>query len=101
MKTTTSMVTRGLRQILDQTQTEFAATIGVSKDAVASWENGRNDLSASFARRIALATGVDDQTLVQAEPPLLTLSLPRLPYATALCEGNSLAGRSGAWDSAP
>lgn len=80
MKTTTSIKIRALRQILDQTQAEFAATIGVSKDAVASWEIGRNELSASFARRIALATGVDDRTLVRAELPLLTLNLPRQPY---------------------
>ena len=37
--------------------------IGVSKDAVVSWEIGRNELSATFARRIALVTGVDGRTL--------------------------------------
>jgi transcriptional regulator with XRE-family HTH domain len=54
---------RALRKIIGQTQTEFAAMVGVSKDAVASWETGRNQLSATFARRIALVTGVDGRVL--------------------------------------
>jgi transcriptional regulator with XRE-family HTH domain len=59
-----------LRQELGLTQTEFAATVGVSKDAVASWETGRNRLSDGMARRIALATGVDARTL-QGNGPLV------------------------------
>ena len=59
-----------LRKELGLTQTEFAATVGVSKDAVASWETGRNRLSDGMARRIALATGVDARTL-QANGPLV------------------------------
>jgi transcriptional regulator with XRE-family HTH domain len=54
---------RALRKILGLTQAEFAGMIGVSKDAVVSWETGRNELSATFARRIALVTGVDARTL--------------------------------------
>ena len=54
---------RALRKIIGLTQAEFAALIGVSKDAVVSWETGRNELSATFARRIALVTGVDGRTL--------------------------------------
>jgi len=54
---------RALRKIIGLTQGEFAVMIGVSKDAVASWETGRNKLSATFARRIALVTGVDARTL--------------------------------------
>ena len=54
---------RGLRKTIGLTQAEFAVMIGVSKDAVASWETGRNELSATFARRIALVTGVDGRTL--------------------------------------
>ena len=57
-----------LRQELGRTQAEFAATVGVSKDAVASWETGRNRLSAGMARRIALATGVDARTLQGSGP---------------------------------
>ena len=54
---------RALRKIIGLTQAEFAAMIGVSKDAVVSWEIGRNEVSATFARRIALVTGVDGRTL--------------------------------------
>jgi transcriptional regulator with XRE-family HTH domain len=55
---------RELRNILGQTQAEFAGMIGASKDAVVSWELGRNQLSAAFARRIALVTGADERALM-------------------------------------
>ena len=80
MKEKTYRGLTALRKLLGQTQTEFAATVGVSKDAVASWDCGRNDLSATMARRIALATGVDDRSLLRGDRPLLTMSLPRRPY---------------------
>ena len=51
---------RALRKIIGLTQAEFAVIMGVSKDAVVSWEIGRNELSATYARRIALVTGVDE-----------------------------------------
>ena len=54
---------RALRKIIGLTQAEFAVMIGASKDAVVSWEIGRNELSATWARRIALGTGVDGRTL--------------------------------------
>jgi transcriptional regulator with XRE-family HTH domain len=54
---------RALRKIIGLTQAEFAILIGASKDAVVSWETGRNELSETFARRIALATGVDGRAL--------------------------------------
>ena len=54
---------RALRKIIGLTQAEFAVLLGVSKDAVVSWEIGRNELSATFARRIALVTGVDGRNL--------------------------------------
>ena len=54
---------RALRKIIGLTQAEFAAMLGVSKDAVVSWEFGRNELSATFARRIALVTGADGRML--------------------------------------
>jgi transcriptional regulator with XRE-family HTH domain len=54
---------RALRKIIGLTQAEFSVMIGVSKDAVVSWETGRNELSETFARRIALATGVDGRLL--------------------------------------
>ncbi len=65
---------RALRGILGETQGDFAATIGISKDAVASWETGRNPVSASMARRIALVTGVDERALMNHELPLLTMN---------------------------
>jgi transcriptional regulator with XRE-family HTH domain len=73
---------RALRRILGETQGKFAATIGVSKDAVASWETGRNPVSASMARRIALVTGVDERALMNHELPLLTMNPnpQRQPY---------------------
>ncbi len=61
---------KALRKIIGRTQAEFAAMIGASKDTVVSWETGRNRLSASFARRIELATGADARLL------LLGLSVP-------------------------
>jgi len=61
-----------LRQILGLTQTEFARMIGASKDTVASWDAGRNRVSASFARRIAFATGVDEESMLEGEEPTLT-----------------------------
>jgi len=72
MNTKTIQALRELRDILDLTQTEFAAAVGSSKDAVASWETGRNNLSRSFARRIALATGVEQKDLVPGRSPLTT-----------------------------
>ena len=54
---------RVLRKTIGLTQAEFAEMLRVSKDAVVSWELGRNELSATFARRIALVTGVDGHTL--------------------------------------
>lgn len=63
MKTQPNEGIRALRKIIGLTQAEFAVMIGASKDAVVSWENGRNELSETFARRIALATGVDGRSL--------------------------------------
>ena len=54
---------RALRKIIGLTQAEFAVMIGASKDAVVSWEIGRNELSVTWARRIALVTGVDGRML--------------------------------------
>lgn len=63
MKTTPNTAIRELRKIIGRTQAEFAAMIGASKDTVVSWETGRNKLSPTFARRIAFATGVDEDCL--------------------------------------
>ena len=63
MSKQTSEAIRALRKIIGQTQAEFAVMIGVSKDAVVSWELGRNQVSATMARRIALVTGVDGRML--------------------------------------
>ena len=43
--------------------------IGASKDAVVSWEVGRNELSESFARRIEFATGVEAKSLLHKSNP--------------------------------
>ena len=63
MKKQPNQAIRALRKIIGQTQAEFAGMIGVSKDAVVSWETGRNQLSATIARRIGLVTGVDGRML--------------------------------------
>ena len=42
-----------LRKEMRLTQAKFAEVIGMSKDAVASWETGRNQISASSALRMA------------------------------------------------
>lgn len=63
MKKYSNDAIRVLRKTIGLTQAEFAVMIGASKDAVVSWELGRNKLSATFARRIALVTGVDGRML--------------------------------------
>lgn len=68
---------RTLRKILGLTQSEFAAEVGVSQDAVVSWENGRNPLSASYARRISRATGADERSLMKKGPLWGAYSQPR------------------------
>lgn len=70
MKTSPNQAIRELRTIIGQTQGQFAALIGASKDVVASWEIGRSRLSPAFARRIAFATGVDAEALRRARGPL-------------------------------
>jgi len=62
---------RELRQIIGQTQTEFATMIGASKDAVASWETDRNQPSPEFAKRIEFATGAPAAWLVRKRGKLL------------------------------
>jgi transcriptional regulator with XRE-family HTH domain len=64
MKTEPHEGIKELRRIIGRTQAEFAGMIGASKDTVVSWETGRNKLSATFARRIELATGVDGRSLL-------------------------------------
>jgi transcriptional regulator with XRE-family HTH domain len=72
MKLKPNQSIRAVRKIIERTQAEFAAMIGASKDAVASWEIGRNRLSATFARRISLATGVDAKDLLRGRGRLTT-----------------------------
>jgi DNA-binding XRE family transcriptional regulator len=48
-----------LRKIINKSQVQFAAMIGVSKHTVISVENGRNQLTRKLARRIHEATGAD------------------------------------------
>jgi transcriptional regulator with XRE-family HTH domain len=72
MKTKKGRAIRELRDIINLTQGEFAAIIGASKDTVASWEVGRNKLSRQFARRIALATGVEAEDLMRGRSRLMT-----------------------------
>ena len=67
MKTKANQSLWELRRILGLTQEEFAAMIGASKDTVASWDAGRNRLSRSFGRRIAFATGVDEESLLDGK----------------------------------
>ncbi len=45
---------RRARTELDMTQTEFAAAIGMSKDAVTSWECGRNRICRTSALRMSV-----------------------------------------------
>jgi transcriptional regulator with XRE-family HTH domain len=68
MKTKLHTALRQLRTLTGQTQAEFAEMIGASKDTVVSWDVGRNKLSRAFARRIAIATGVDEESLLRGGP---------------------------------
>jgi transcriptional regulator with XRE-family HTH domain len=72
MKTKPNQALRELRKIIGRTQGEFAVMIGASKDAVASWELGRNKLSPQFARRIEFATGVKEESLLRGRGRLVT-----------------------------
>ena len=68
---------RAIRKIIGLTQAEFATMIGASKDAVASWEIGRSRVSPLFARRMALATGVEEKARLRGRAPLTTY----IPFA--------------------
>ena len=46
-----------LRKEMRLTQAKFAEVIGMSKDAVASWEIGRNQISESSALRMSARLG--------------------------------------------
>src|SRR4051794_4616797 len=91
---------RELRKITGRTQGEFAAMVGASKDAVVSWEVGRNQLSESFAHRIAFATGVEAKSLLRQKGPLLGRGFAGrlVPYTRELYEKHmkSRIGRSDA-----
>ena len=80
MKTISNKRIRALRVILDQTQTEFAVTVGVSKDTVASWETGRNNVSKKFGRRIALVAGVSEKSLLKGDGKLRPMNPNRKDY---------------------
>jgi transcriptional regulator with XRE-family HTH domain len=88
MKTKPNQAMRDLRKIIKRTQGEFAAMIGASKDAVASWEIGRNKLSAQFARRIAFATGVEEASMLRGHGPLTCRSFTgrRAPFSVEMFE---------------
>jgi transcriptional regulator with XRE-family HTH domain len=75
MKTKPNRAVREVRKTLKQTQSEFADMIGVTRDAVVSWELGRNRLSRKFARRIALATGAEEKSLLSGEGSV-TMHIP-------------------------
>ena len=46
-----------IRKIIDKSQAQFAAMVGVSKHTIISVENGRNQLSPNLVKRIRIATG--------------------------------------------
>ena len=47
----------GLRKEMRLNQAKFAEVVGMSKDAVVSWEIGRNKISASSALRMSARLG--------------------------------------------
>jgi transcriptional regulator with XRE-family HTH domain len=46
-----------VRQELGMTQAQFAAAIGMSKDAVTSWETGRNRIGRTSVLRMSVRLG--------------------------------------------
>jgi transcriptional regulator with XRE-family HTH domain len=72
---------RFVRETLGKSQEQFAALVGVSKDAVVNWENGRTGLSAANAQRIRMATGADTPSLLKGNG--LVMDDTGLPYAKA------------------
>ena len=50
-------VMRRARQELGMTQAQFAGAIGMSKDAVTSWECGRNRIGRTSALRMSVRLG--------------------------------------------
>lgn len=71
MKTKRNEAIAALRQVIERTQTEFAAMIGATRDAVVSWECGRNRLSREYAYRIEMATGCAADCVLRGRATLM------------------------------
>ncbi len=93
MKTTPNRSVKKLREIIGRTQREFGNLIGVSKDTVVSWENGRNKLTPAAAFRIQFATAADRHRLMQNKS--LTCYQNGKPYTKEIFD----AWKSGIEDS--
>ena len=57
--TTPRQKLKNLRDVIEKSQSQFAAMIGVSKHTIISVENKRNQLSPGLAQKIYLATGAN------------------------------------------
>lgn len=62
---------RKLRDIIERTQVDFAASVGVSEHTIISVENGRNKLTPKLAQRIRMFTGADIASLMKGEGVVL------------------------------
>jgi transcriptional regulator with XRE-family HTH domain len=69
---------KALRKIIGRTQADFGALIGASKEAVISWENGRNPLSGRFLWLIYQTTGADIMEMANGNG--IVLNLEHKPY---------------------
>lgn len=63
---------KGLRDALELTQEEFAASCGISVDDYIEYEAGKRDFSISFLKEIAVKYKIDLTTLMFDEEPRMS-----------------------------
>lgn len=83
-KRTLGVVLKERRELMQHTQRELAAKLGVKASHVAYLENGRRNPSLSLLRRLADVLGLDKETLfLLAHPEARDLISHREPSASA------------------
>jgi transcriptional regulator with XRE-family HTH domain len=68
---TPNLTLKALRKCIERSQSEFAAMLGVSRDTIISWENGRNRLTPEKALLIHLSTGARSAELLEGKGKIL------------------------------
>jgi quercetin dioxygenase-like cupin family protein len=63
-----------LREVMDMSESDFAAACEISTDELAAYERGERDFSFSFLYNAAKMLGVDVMDLMSGESPKLSLA---------------------------